>query len=698
MLQCNMPLYDARGNPLPPTLPVLVDPVFDSRVEQGGYRLIPRTATAEFRADLEREIKRERMDAGVNPWRQANIDGFVNELSGLGTLWGDKSRGGMPGGPGFALYRMHGPEAMDRVRGSDLGANICNKIPDEMTREGVTVDVQPTEEDELIATDSRAQLDACIASPHRAAEAWRREGARRGRFDGARCYAIARQWDAWPAQPPSSSPPPLPPPGPLPKINDDGAELTRVIEEWTNEVDVIGAINLALRYERTYGGGAVFIGVDDGEEDLTQPLDWRRVRKVTHLTAFAGGWDGEIIAWRPYNDPRKPKHGLPEIYQVRNLSVQLARPPAPGETRPVPQIVPMGPTGPTIFYVHESRFLIFDGEPASRQVRQEMRGWGDSVFTRTNETLASFDQTWNGVAVLMQEFSLVTVAIEGYAEMLTSGTPAAQQAVMQRARMLQLTQSVARARLLDSREKMERMTVSLGGVAEVLREMKLRLAAAADMPASLLFGETIGGLGGDAEKGQVRYFYDRVRAAQNRRMIPRLHRLYDLMLRSSEGPTRGRVPERWSVSANPLWQSTPAETAALRLQTTQADQIEISQQVVTPEEVAATRYGGSEYNPGPIVLDLEARTMANAPPTPRTPASKPAPGPNEPPLEGPPGTPLPTTAIEQPLWPKVPPMTAMPSDPVTSDPTSQPSEIGQTGKGGKPVAPKKRGDAKRRRP
>lgn len=677
-------LLDWTGRPLQHAL---VDPIYDPRVQDGGHALpMDRFPTAEFRRDLAAELDRARVDsAGAALGLDGvNLDGFVNELTGLGTTWGDKTLGGQAGGPTFDLYRMRGFEAELRARGSDLGRNIVDKIPDEMTRAGWSVEVQPSDDEEETA-DPALHADACRRHPARAAAGWRKHAEQLDRDDRARALHLARRWDQVAAGTVPTAAAPPPPPGALPPLNDRGIALAEAMKRLEKDLGVGAAINQALRYERQHGGGAVLLGVDDGVEDLTVPLDLARVRRVTHLTAMTGGWDGEVVMWRPYNDPRKAKYGRPEIYQVRNTSVQLARPPAPGETRPVSQLIPQGPTGPTIFYVHESRFLIFDGQPVSRASQQEMQGWGDSVFTRVNQVLSDYSQTWNAVAVLLSEFSIATLSIKGLARALAEKGAAARQAFLEYARFQAVLQSVARMRFIDADEQFQRVTASVAGVAEMLREWSLRLAAAADMPVSLLFGQVKGGLG-DAGSTDIRFFYDRIAAQQQNRLLPQLERFYRIAWKSKDGPSRGVEPEHWSVVFKPLWQPTALEKADLRLKTAQGDATEIAAQVVTPEEVAATRYGGAEYNSGPVVLDVEgrraqARRTRAPPPPPRLPAP---PEPAATPPNGHGGVVMPQ-AMRQPLHQPVPPMTAMPSDPLTGDPQSTPSNIGQTGAGGRPL-------------
>lgn len=540
------------------------------------------------------------------------LDGFVNEVTGLGTVAQDKTRGGLAGGPAFCLYIMSYPEASARYRGSDLGRTIVDKPCDEMLRRGWDVEVQPSDEEIVDGT-----MDATRSEPRRAAAGWRKV-ARRTDSAVTRKHAErnAERWDAFGGAPMETTPPA--PPGPLPKINDKGIELGEAIEKWAERLPnncggggAGAAISQALRYERAYGGGCVFVGVDDGGRPLTEPLDPKRVKRVTHLTALRGGFDGPVTMWRPYRFAIDAKYGLPEIFQVQNATVPIAAVPAPGEGY-VSQNYPDSPSGPTLFYVHSSRFLIFDGEPTSIEVRQEMRGWGDSIFTRVGDPLVQFEQNWNAAGLLMQEASTADVGIEGFTRALAEKGVAARDAFIQYARLQSIMRSVARTNYHDAKEIFKRDSVSFAGIPDILDRCVDRIAAAAGMPVSVLFGNLKGGLGA-SEDPSSRGWYATIAARQESRLRDPLEYLYRLGWQSKEGPTRGVEPEKWKVIFRPLWQLTELEQADLRQKTSTADASDIDKGIVTPEEVAATRYGGAEYNPGTIVIDMEGRNPAMMP-------------------------------------------------------------------------------------
>ena len=65
------------------------------------------------------------------------------------------------------------------------------------------------------------------------------------------------------------------------------------------------------------------------------------------------------------------------------------------------------------------------------------------------------------------------------------------------------------------------------------------------------------------------------------------------------------------MAFNPLWQMTEAERVDIRLKQSQADVAYINAQVLTPEEVASSRFGGDAYSIE-TKLDLEARAAFEA--------------------------------------------------------------------------------------
>lgn len=584
-----------------------------------GYTLEP-LGTSDPASDpvVQSEVRRESAARKDKASRWLHLDGFANQLTGTGAWETDKVFGGRPQGPEFRVVFLTGAECEDRWRGSDLGGRIVEQIPNEMTREGWDTTVQPQDDEEFkLDGRTRARADAIardrayvdgltlpLWEKHRVRARLRRRRDEyfRLHFDATQAVAPAGQAGA---------------PGEVIRAEEEdvGQAIVEELEARDRDLGVLDAVREALCYERAYGGGAVLLGVDDGATDLTEPLDETRVRSIRHLTAFRGGWDGELIAWRYYNDPRKPKFGQPEVYMLRNLGVPIASPPAPGEAPALgPQAIPRNPAGALICYVHESRLLLFPGTAVSRRARVQMRGWGDSVFTRVGEVLSQYGQTWSAVANLMTDWAQGVLKMEGLADLLAGpngeGSPDGTSVVAARMMAINMGKSIARTFLLDSEEEFTREVAPLTGIADVLEQFALRLAAAADEPLSLLMGQTKGGLG-NAGNTDIRFFYDKIAGQQEMRMMPQVRRLRRLQLLAKDSPTGGVEPKKWAATARALWQPTEAEETDRRNKQAQTDDVYLRWGVVTPAEIAVSRFGGSKYS-SETVIDLEARAAAVA--------------------------------------------------------------------------------------
>ena len=617
------------------------------------------------------------------------MDGFVNAVSGLGDPSVDKAMGGAWQGADFAFIRLTSAECAARYRGIGIGKNAVDIYPDQMTRRGWDVEIQLVEGEEIVV-DPRMKMDAIRRNPLRAAAGWRDEARRLGRSRSdakKRIYALerARRWDAVAAGDLPIDAAGAPPPGPLPEVNADGATIGEEVERCADKMKLTQAIRQALIYERAFGGGCVFIGVDDGGRPLTDPLDWSRVKRITHLTPLRGGWDGPVTMWRPYRYAISEKYGQPEIFQVANQTVPIAPTPAPGEVLPKSAYeYPPSPSGPTLFYVHESRFLIFDGEPATTEAQQTGRGWGDSVFTRAVASLADFGMSWQAASTLMQTASIDVQGIPDFTRILEEKNAALRNNFIQYALLQSKMTSVTRIKYIDSKQTYDRKPVSFSGIPEILRALADRIAADFDVPVSILLGNLKGGLGAQ-EDPSLRSFYDRVEGRQELRLRPQLRYFFEGVFRSKLGPTRGREPAKWDLFFRPLWQLSEMELADLRTKTVAADVQEIQAGILDPEEVASTRYGGVEYNTGPIMLDMDKRRARELPvgleeddALPAALAAQPAP---EAAVPAPPAAPASDPAATEPTGGTTPtalPIHMMPTDPIAGDPQGVQSVTGPT--------------------
>lgn len=500
--------------------------------------------------------RKHRKDTAIVPARR---DGWTNILTGLGSTTYDKRRSTT-----FELAEViNHAGAAELWRGDDLAARVIETWPDEMLRRGFELHVTS---DDATLEDAKPK-GAPAEGPDAPEEKGKGKPPPFGRGD--------RRRDAEE----EAAPPPA-------KKSETGAaggkdDVERVTDHW-KELGLVEALWRALAYSRAYGGGAILLGVNDGQ-DLTKPLDLERVIEFTFLTVLEPR-ECSPIAW--YADPRAPKYGEAAIYQLS--------PTIPGTPHKA------NFSAGTV-QVHESRLIIFQGiQVSNAQLSGTLSGWGDSVLTRIWKVLRDFNVSWASAALLLQDFAQAVYGVKGLAELIASDKD---QEIMARMQIAERQRSTARAIMIDSEETFERKQTPMSGMPEMLELFATRFAAAADMPVTRLFGISPGGLNATGES-DIRLFYDRVSTAQERKLLPPLERIARLTFKA----LGIAEPKSWAFKFRPLWQPTDKERAEARKITAETDKIYIEAGVLSPEEVAVSRFGGDEYSAETIV-DFEARAM-----------------------------------------------------------------------------------------
>lgn len=347
-----------------------------------------------------------------------------------------------------------------------------------------------------------------------------------------------------------------------------------------------------LQYERAYGGAAIFVGAVDGALDMSEPLDMESIRQIKHLTLFERR-SIRAVEWE--DNPFAKDYGKAKLYEVYSWSGV-----ATGQK------------------VHESRLIVFPGRRVTERNPTENEGWGDSVLALVYDVLRNFNQAWLGAGYTLNDFSVAIMKIKGLAAVLAANKP---DDVAARAQAIELGRSIAKTILLDSEEEYERKTTSLAGMPEVLDKFNTRLAAAASMPVTRLFGVSAAGLNATGA-GDARNWYDAVGDYQTKSVLPAYERFLRILFRAKAGPTKGIEPDNWTVSFPPLWQPTEQERATTRKMVAETDAIYYDMGVVTSSEVRSSRFGSDEYSSETVIDNTPppqlppAETVPNATPAP----------------------------------------------------------------------------------
>lgn len=330
----------------------------------------------------------------------------------------------------------------------------------------------------------------------------------------------------------------------------------------------------AAVWGNVFGGAVLIIGAEDGSP-MDQPLAEDRLKDVHYLNVIDRRF---AFPHTYYSNPLKPNYGLPESYLIVSAVGGLAG----------------GNGSPASFVVHESRVIRFDGARTDLITRQQLAGWSWSKLQRPYEALRTFDMSFQAVANLMSDASQAVFKINGLIQMIASG----QENVLQtRMALVDISRSTARAVLLDAEnEDFTRQATSFAGVPDTLDRFMMRLSAAFEIPVTILMGRSAAGMNSTGDS-DFRQFYDTLDQKRVRELSPKLIRIYRLLARIPEAKGGlGRDIEDLEIQFHPLWQPSDKEQADTEFITAQKDNLYLQAGVLTPEEVALSRYGKGSFS------------------------------------------------------------------------------------------------------
>lgn len=504
----------------------------------------------------------------------ARSDGWMNDLTGMGVIGRDKTMGSSTN-VDFTPDLVTPDVAVGYWRGDAIAARIIETVPNEALREGWelcigeddTPDrfVPPKPEDTAPAPPGPGQQAARGGAPQLAKRQTTDGRTRFTRMDAARARQRRRD-----------------------ESDGSSKELQEAVTKRLTDLGALAAIREAMHYERAYGGGALLLGANDYTTDLREPLDLQRVKSLDWITPLE---PRELIPRYWYTNARAPKFGQPAVYQLMPM---LTGPTV--ERDYVPQMCE----------VHESRLIIFPGIRATRRiVAAGTYGWGDSVLTRIVTSLKAYRSGNQSAAALLADFAQTIYKIKNLAELIAADGPGA---LMAKVQSIELVRSILRALVVDADgEDVERKSTTLTGLPETIASLTQQLAADADMPLTLLMGQSPAGLNATGAS-DIRFFYDRIGGVQRWRVAPALMRLVEIELWAN-----GQDPAQinHSVEFKSLWQPTELELAQRNLTQAQADALYVTNGVASPEEIALSRFGGDSYSLSTHV-DFDARADMEA--------------------------------------------------------------------------------------
>lgn len=373
-------------------------------------------------------------------------------------------------------------------------------------------------------------------------------------------------------------------------------------------------VKQAANFARLLGDASVWIASEGEQPNPRRPGE--KVRFLKHVDRRV------MLVGKYYTDPLSENLGEPERYSV----------------------VPVGSTynhdnlGAS---VHETRFAKFVGVHLDPVTRAYNMGWNYSVLQRCINVVADMGETWGGISALLRELSVKVLKVKGLQ------ATRANRPDLVRFRLSQIKAGLSNFNLLavdaDS-ETFERVDAgALTGAAALLEIVLLRVAAAAHMPVSILFGRSPSGLNATGE-ADTRAWYASVRAYQTSELQPAMVEIV-----SAIGAEMFPGSVGWGVKFPSLWEPSAGEEIDNAVKVAGLDQMLITNSVFTSEQIATLRGGpGAHWRPDYSSLDITlAAALSRLPP--------PGEGEGDPDPEGGDGDPPPPAPPAAPKVPNGPP-------------------------------------------
>ena len=238
----------------------------------------------------------------------------------------------------------------------------------------------------------------------------------------------------------------------------DNTDIDAVMDYWEEE-GIWETILNTWTWIRLFGGGALLI---NSNQDPEKPLNYNKLDKTplefydidrwqldTNLAIF-DDWDSYISAGN--------NKGLIYLY---------------GQP------------------IHESKFLRGQGKRAPHYVRRQLRGWGMSEGERMIRDLNLYLKTQDANFELIDEAKIDVYKINGLAnKLLTSGGTAA---ITNRIQSANQIKNYVNALVLDANEEYQQKQMTFAGLAEIMQQNRMGVAAALRMPLTKLFGLSASG-------------------------------------------------------------------------------------------------------------------------------------------------------------------------------------------------------------
>lgn len=354
--------------------------------------------------------------------------------------------------------------------------------------------------------------------------------------------------------------------------NLDNAKKIKKIQLLEKSLQVRSKFIQAMYWARLYGGSLMIMITDDidfnNPETCETPLDLNKIKKGSLKSLLVyDRWR----AWAGYeliSDISSAEFEMPEFYRITSN----------------PQVNVNAPR------FHHSRVIRFDGEKIPYYSFVANARWHDSVLQHVFDSVINNESAHQSTSMMMDEANIDVYKYAGLRENLADRADG-EALVQKRLRITNMGKSINNAIVLDAEDSYDKKATSFANLDNLLNQYNINVCGAAKIPMTKLFGQSEGGLNTTGESDENKY-YDDLMSSQENDLRPQLEKLDQVLIRSCFGT----YIEDYSFEFPSLWQESDFETAQMRLNDANRDQIYLANGVISPKDVADKLLTEKVYN------------------------------------------------------------------------------------------------------
>lgn len=361
----------------------------------------------------------------------------------------------------------------------------------------------------------------------------------------------------------------------IPNDTDKQAQYQKALDD----LDLKQVLAKELIYQRLHGDGYINIAVSQNSKDadLAKPLGMSpNINDIAFVHAFGQTHVQENVVSDDPTDPNFMKE-IKLVLKPTRKSTNINSNGDPEPTTPDYNKV----------VIDKSRYFHISLD------KMEDDNTGNSILNRCYDQIKVLDTALYSIGKIIYSWNINVVYTQS---MGSEDSIETDMEFRNKKKQFEEGMSTDSVLLLDEGEKFDRASANVSGLSDLLLFAWQNLAAASNIPKSVLLGEQSGTLAGATQ--DVANYYDGIKAMQEELLRPQLERIIELLMWSTDVAGGMENPDAldWKLEFNPLWSQDDATKAKTTLTDAQTAQIMTGIGAMSPDDAMDFVKGQSNNN------------------------------------------------------------------------------------------------------